>query len=105
MPVPRDAKLKDAKDTRGLQGMSEAHQIKIFSGEILTFLKPASPGAWLASASNSGLRAPTPCNLPVQAEIFISGIIRGQGEAIHRRGVSCKQIAGGSFGHHTTDAA
>ena len=78
MPVPRDAKLKDAKDTWGLQGMSEAHQIKIFSGEILTFLKPASPGAWLASASNSGLRAPTPCNLPVQAEIFISGIIRGQ---------------------------
>ena len=84
--------------------MPETHQIKIFSGEILTFLKPASPGRWWAAPPILGLAAQRRhlvicrCNL----EIFISGIIRGQGKAIHRPGVSCNQIAGGSFkpSHH-----
>ena len=81
----------------------ETHQIKIFSGEILTFLKPASPLEVAGQRLQFWARPlPTPCNLPVQAKIFISGIIRGQGKAIHRPGVSCNQIAGGSFkpSHH-----
>ena len=86
--------------------MPETDQIKIFSGEILTFLKPASTLEVAGQRLQFWARPlPTPCNLPVQAKIFISGIIRGQGKAIHRGGFRAGKLLQAASTHHTTGAA
>ena len=48
-----------SEDILEFQEMPETDQIKIFSGEILTFLKPASPGGWWAAPPILGLAADT----------------------------------------------
>ena len=74
------AKGCQAKGCQGYQGAPG--DVRSPSNQDFLWWDPDIPKTCLprclASASNSGLRAPTPCNLPVQAEIFISGIIRGQ---------------------------